>query len=400
MIEEAQARSLILEAVRQAGSEQVPIDAALGRYAAREMLARVAIPGFDNSAMDGYAVRAAEAATGASLRVVGEQPAGRDIGLVLGEGEAIRIFTGAPMPAGADAVVMQEDVERAGEIAQILDGVEPGEFVRRRGRDLCEGQRILADGDRLSAQGIGLLASQGIAEVAVGKLPRVGGLTTGDELVPAGGELGEGEIFNSNGVMLASMVRRLMPGALEVNGYHAADEMAALRSVLDRAMAENDVLVIAGGVSVGDRDLVKPALEAAGVETGFWRVRMKPGKPFMFGTGSGGGKLVFGLPGNPVSAFVTFEVLVAPALRKWMGAGEGEWMPQAVRAELGEAVSNSGDRPHYLRGTIDSLTGRFLPLGMQQSHALSGLARADGLLRVEDGASLEKGAVVAVFPVA
>ena len=169
MIEEQEARERILAAVPQAGSELVGIGAALDRYVADDLVARVALPGFDNSAMDGYAVRAVDAKVGAGLLVVAEQPAGENLGLTLGEGEAIRIFTGAPMPDGADAVVMQEDVERSGDVIRIVEGVEVGEFVRRRGSDLCEGQRILAAGDRLSPQRIGLLASQGLAEVAVGK---------------------------------------------------------------------------------------------------------------------------------------------------------------------------------------------------------------------------------------
>ncbi|MGI9243054.1 MAG: molybdopterin molybdotransferase MoeA [Verrucomicrobiales bacterium] len=401
MIEEAEARARILAAVPAPVSELIPLEIALGRYAGEEVVAGVAIPGFDNSAMDGYAVRAADATTGAELKVTGEQAAGSSLGLVLGAGEAIRIFTGAPMPEGADAVVMQEDTERGGDVVRITDAAAgPGEFVRRRGSDLCEGQRILTAGDRLSPQRIGLLASQGISKAPVGQMPRIGVMSTGDELVAAGCDLGEGQIYDSNGIMLASMAQRLMPGALTVRRYHAGDEISPLRKVLTRALDENDVLVIAGGVSVGDRDLVKPTLEEVGVETGFWRVRLKPGKPFLFGSGNAGRKLVFGLPGNPVSAFVTFEVFVAPALRRWMGAREDEVMPRPIRVELAEAVENSGGRPHYLRGILDGSGRRFSPAGMQQSHALNGLARADALLRLEPGESVGAEGEVAVFPVA
>ena len=196
------------------------------------------------------------------------------------------------------------------------------------------------------------------------------------------------------------MAQRLMPGAVAVRRYHARDEMSELRSVLTRALDESDVLVIAGGVSVGERDLVRPALAECGVETGFWRVRLKPGKPFLFGRGDAGHKLVFGLPGNPVSAFVTFEVFVAPALRKWMGARQDEVLPRSIRMRLGEPVENRGDRPHYIRGILDWGRGQFLPTGMQQSHALNGLARADALLRLKPGEALESGVDVPVFPVA
>ena len=400
MIEEEDARAQILAAVPSSAAEVVGIDEALGRYVSQDVVARVSIPGFDNSAMDGYAVRAVDAAEGACLNVVGEQPAGGDMGLVLGEGEAIRIFTGAPMPKGADAVVMQEDTEREGDVVKITDAAQPGEFVRRRGGDLCEGQRILAAGDRLTAQRIGLLASQGMGEVAVGRLPQVGILSTGDELIDPGRKLGSGEIYNSNSVMLAMMVQRLAPGAIAVRRYHSGDELSELEATVTRALEENDVLVIAGGVSVGDRDLVKPVLENCGVGMGFWRVRLKPGKPFLFGRDELGRKLVFGLPGNPVSAFVTFEVFVAPALRRWMGAREDEVLPPAIRLELAEVISNAGDRPHYARGVLDLPAGRFSPFDMQQSHALNSLAKADGLLRLEAGETLEKGAQVSVFPVA
>ena len=397
MIEESEARSRILAGVPESCAEVLPLAESLGRYAAGEMLAEVALPGFDNSAMDGYAVLAAEATAGASLQLAGEQPAGKDLGLVLGGGEAIRIFTGAPMPKGANAVVMQEDVDRDGDLVVIREASEVGEFVRFRGSDLCEGQRIIAKRDRISAQRIGLLASQGIGELSVGKLPSVGILTTGDELKVSGSELSAGEIFNSNGPMLAAMVRRIHP-AIRVTAYHGADEEVALREVVGRALAECDVLVVAGGVSVGDRDLVKPVLESCGVEMDFWKVKLKPGKPFVFGRGDR--TLVFGLPGNPVSAFVTFEVFVAPALRRWMGAREDEVLPVASEVELGAAVANRGDRPHYVRGTFEAATGKFFPIGMQQSHALNGLAQADGLLRMEAEESLEAGAVVRVFPVA
>jgi molybdopterin molybdotransferase len=276
-----------------------------------------------------------------------------------------------------------------------------GEFVRRRGSDLCEGQRVLSAGDRLSAQRVGLLASQGMEDVAVGKLPRVGIVSTGDELIEPGHALGAGQIYNSNNVMLAMMVRRLIQGGeIPVRRYHSGDELEQLESTLKLALEQNDVVVIAGGVSVGDRDLVKPVLEGLGVETGFWRVRLKPGKPFLFGRDAAAGKLVFGLPGNPVSTFVTFEVFVAAALRRWMGAREDEVLPQPQRAQLGESVENCGDRPHYVRGMLNRQTGRFFPSGMQQSHALNGLAGADGLLRLEAGESLQAGAEIDFFPVA
>ena len=401
MIEEDDARSQILAAVPNPVAERVPVGDALGRYVVEDVMAGVALPGFDNSAMDGFAVRAADAVAGANLKVIGEQPAGPDLDLQLRAGEAIRIFTGAPMPAGADAVVMQEDTERDGDCVTILEAVDSvGEFVRFRGSDLCEGQRILATGDRLSPQRIGLLASQGLEDVLVGKIPSVGVLSTGDELIEVGQPLGAGEIYDSNSVMLAALVASAVGSSGAVRRYHARDEAGQLGEVVRIILAENDVVVIAGGVSVGERDLVKQVLGECGVATDFWRVRLKPGKPFLFGRSEDGSKLVFGLPGNPVSAFVTFGVFVAPALRRWMGAREDEVMPRSQRMELGQAAENRGDRPHYVRGAVNLQSGRFFPVGAQQSHALNGLARADGLLRLDPGESLEAGADVMVFPVA
>ena len=199
--------------------------------------------------------------------------------------------------------------------------------------------------------------------------------------------------------MLAAMVRRSMPGAIEVTNFHSKDEIANLEATVTQAKSESDVLVVAGGVSVGDRDLVKEVLGRLGIETDFWRVRLKPGKPFLFGSGDDG-TMVFGLPGNPVSAFVTFEVFVAPALRAWVGARGEDVLPRAVAAELGEDVANRGDRPHYLRGILSAGSGRFFPTGTQLSHALGALARADGLLRLGAGQKLQAGSKVSVFPVA
>ena len=244
MIEEQVARERILQAVPEAVGEILPIAACLGRRSIASVSARVALPGFDNSAMDGYAVRAAEAVAGARLPVGGEQPAGRDLGIALGEGQAVRIFTGAPMPQGADAVVMQEDTEREGDSVVIVEAPEEGEFIRRRGSEVCEGQQLIRAGDLITAQRIGLLASQGIAELAVGGAPRVGVLSTGDELVEPGADLGPGEIYNSNRPMLAAMAARVAPGAMAVRGFHASDDLEVLRAVVAEALAESDVLVI------------------------------------------------------------------------------------------------------------------------------------------------------------
>jgi molybdopterin molybdotransferase len=396
MIEELEARQRILAVTPIGELERVSLAGACGRVAMENFVGRVDLPGFDNSAMDGYAVRAAEASLGARLSVAGEQPAGRDLGLTLGAGTAIRIFTGAPMPAGADAVIMQEDVDRVGEEIVVNDASAPGDFVRRRGADVCVGQKLFGSGDRIGAARVALVASQGIDEVTVAVPPRVSIVTTGDELLQpgVGVELHEGEIFNSNAAMLAALVGRF--DGVVSGKYHAADEAGELGGTLEAALDTADVVIVAGGVSVGERDLVKEELRALGVESGFWRVRVKPGKPFLFGRQ--GNKLVFGLPGNPVSAFTTFLLFVAPALRRWSGAtADSGGLPlPMVPAVAGEELKNGGDRPHYLRGRVDA-EGRFLPVGMQQSHAIFGLSRADAMTRLEAGQSLLAGEKLRVW---
>lgn len=399
MIEEKEARKRILEATALGAMETCLLAEALGRYAALDVLAQVDLPGFDNSEMDGYAVRAADARqVGASLVVTGEQAAGADQGLSVSAGEALRIFTGAPMPQGADAVIMQEDVKlievsgrgRRIEIVEAVDAV--GEFIRRRGADVCIGQKIITAGEKISPGRIALLASQGLAEVQVHRLPRVAVVSTGDELVDVGGDLSQGHIFNSNAPMLAALVKSIV--GTEAGLFHARDDEAALRATLQEALDGNDTVLIAGGVSVGDHDLVKQALTDLGVEMDFWKVNIKPGKPFLFGRR--GQTQVFGLPGNPVAAYTTFLLFVASALRKWAGAADesGENMPlPQVKCVLGETVDYSnGGRPHYMRGNLRD--GVFMPVGLQASHAIFGLSRADAILRVEPGVVLEAGAEV------
>ena len=381
MTSEAEALAAVLAQVGPLPVRRLALIDSLGCFSAGDLFAQRPLPAFDNSAMDGYAVLAASCRAGDRLRVVAEQPAGADRGLTITAGEAIRIFTGAPLPRGADAVIMQEDVKREGAWMVAQCKAEVGEFIRRQGADLVACQKILARGEPIGAQTLGLLASQGWSDVEVGGRPRVAIIATGDELARAGDEPQPGQIFESNSIMLHALA--LGAGAEVGLVEHAPDDLETLTATLRRA-AENDVVLISGGVSVGDRDLVKPALRARGAEIDLWRVALKPGKPFLFGRA--GPSRVFGLPGNPVSAFVTFLKFVRPALRRMMGAGETFLGLRRVTARLAEEVANEGDRPHYLRGTVND--GVFRPSGRQESHALFGLSRAHALLRLAPGERL------------
>jgi molybdopterin molybdotransferase len=390
VITEDEALAHILKSVKPLPSRRVALAQARERFAARDIFARLALPVFDNSAMDGYAVVAGSCRPGKSQRVIGEQPAGIDRKLQIAPGEAVRIFTGAPMPAGADAVVMQEDVRLDGSEIFLNAGVETGEFVRRRGSDLSQGQKMVEAGERIRPQTLALLATQGLAEIDVGGEVRAAIITTGDELVPPGASLGDGQIHESNGILIRALCDKCGVSAAMVE--HCADDASSIEAALRRGL-DYDVVVVVGGVSVGARDLVKPALAGVGAQTDLWRVSVKPGKPFLFGRA--GPCAIFGLPGNPVSAFMTFLLFVRPAVLQMMGANESELSLPKYEAQLSVEVRNSGDRPHYVRGRVER--GKFTPVGRQESHALYGLSRAQALLRVPPGVTFPAGQTVPIL---
>ena len=390
MISEDEARRTILENIRPLPSRTVSLANATGCFSAGDLFAKIPLPIFDNSAMDGYAVVAGSSGPNARLRVIGEQPAGLDRHLRVSAGEAVRIFTGAPMPAGADAVVMQEDVSRDGDEIVLQSKVEAGEFIRRRGCDLSEGQKILAMGQRIRPQTIALLASQGIVDLAVGGEARVAIISTGDELIAPGEALQPGQLYESNSLLLRALLEKC--GATVISTQHCRDDADKIEMAL-REGAKADALVISGGVSVGARDYVKSALQSIGGEIDLWRVAIKPGKPFLFGRA--GSCAIFGLPGNPVSAFVTFLVLVRPALLKMMGAADSELALGKISAQLTVDVRNDGDRRHYLRGKL--VDGNFAPIGRQESHALFGLGQSNALFAVAPGEKFSKGDRISVL---
>lgn len=390
VISEEEARAKILSAVFPLPATEVSLGGALDRFAAIDLFATIPLPPFDNSAMDGYAVVAESAGKNARLKIVGEQAAGPSKNLSLSRGQAVRIFTGAPIPTGADAVVMQEETEREGDFVLIrAERISVGDFVREAGADLAVGQQILRRGNRMHPVMLGLLASQGIESLSVGALARVAIVTTGDELVAPGEQRRAGEIFESNGVMLDALARNT--GVQVTMQKHCPDNFATLCTTL-RDAVQHDAVIISGGVSVGEHDLVRQALREIGAEIDLWRVAVKPGKPFLFGKRDR--CLIFGLPGNPVSAFVTFLTFVRPALLQMMGATNDALTLPRTSACLTHEVTGDETRPHYFRG---ELTGtRFTVIGHQESHALFGLARANALLRVPPGERLSAGSEVEV----
>ena len=389
MIEEAEARVKVLAGIRALVSRHVPLNEALHCFAARPYLARVPLPGFDNSAMDGYAVSVSDLALGKRLRVIGQQPAGADRALKVAAGEAVRIFTGAPIPTGAVAVVMQEDVTREGEYVTLNTDVEDGEFIRRKACDLAEGQEIVTKGQRIRATTAALLASQGFAEAEVGGTVSAAVVSTGDEIIPPGQEIQPGQIYDSNSVLLSALVRQ--SGAGVAFAARCADNEEALKASISEG-ARHEVLVLTGGVSVGEHDFVQSVIRSLGGTIDIWRVAVKPGKPFLFGRI--GDCAVFGLPGNPVSAFVTFFKFVRPAILKMMGANDAEQELPRVQARLSQDLGNDGDRAHYIRGRYDN--GAFVPVGRQESHALFGLSRSNAMARLAPGAQWAAEAMVEV----
>ncbi|MBT8469379.1 MAG: molybdopterin molybdotransferase MoeA [Deltaproteobacteria bacterium] len=345
----AEALASMLPAFAPLGEEEVHLTEASGRYLSRELRARFDSPPFDNSAMDGYAVRAidvepASAGQAVELPVRGESRAGAPLVGPLEAGTACRIFTGAPMPAGADAVVIQEDTARVGDRVQIREASPKSKHVRAQGSDVSRGAVLLRPGDRLWPGEIGLLASQNIDRVQVYRRPEVALLSTGDELRALGEDLGPGMIVNSNVYALTEMIRTL--GAVPVPLPAAPDNLPAIEAALRKAL-ESDVVITMGGVSVGAYDFVHEAFVNVGIEPGFWKVRIKPGKPLAFAQFQG--KPVVGVPGNPISAMVTFEILVAPCLRKMLGDPRPH--PQPVLARLRESYRRRPGRVEIARAT-------------------------------------------------
>lgn len=378
-----EARTRVLERFQVLEAEQIALGDGLGRVLAQDVVSRITQPPAAVSSMDGYAVRAADLApVPAMLRVVGESAAGKGFSGAIGPGEAARIFTGAPLPAGADTVVMQEDARREGDAVTLLVAKPAGSHVRPAGLDFSSGEALLKAGRQLTARDIGLAAAMNVPWLKVRRPPRVAVLATGDELAMPGEPLGPAGIVSSVGPMLGAMIRAL--GGLPLDLGIARDSEASLHAALTGAR-NADLLVTIGGASVGDHDLVGKVLRERGLELTFWKVAMRPGKPLIFGRL--GDVPVLGLPGNPVSAGVTALLFVRPAIRKMLGLSIDD---RTRTARLGADVPANDARRDFLRATL--ATGPegelvAMPFPVQDSAMLSILAAADCLVVRAPGAS-------------
>jgi molybdopterin molybdotransferase len=399
----AEAQRRILARVPRLPVERIAIRDALGRVPAEPVISRLDLPPWDNSAMDGYAVRAADVCAGERVPVALDLPAGSTAGQVLPAGAAARIMTGAPLPENADAIV---PIETSAGPRGMGAYAEPGEWVafdrapaaghhvRLRGEDVRRGDTVVAEGEPFTPARIALAASVGAAEVVVFRRPSVTIVSTGDELVGVERAGEPDRIVNGNAYGLAAMVERA--GGVVAGTPTVSDDEAALGEALQAAL-RSDAVVTVGGVSMGARDPVRPALARAGVELDFWRVAIRPGGPTAFGVGPGE-RPVFALPGNPVSALVTFELFVRPALRRM--AGHRACFRRPIRARLTEAVDPTPGKATYLRCRLepDGEGWRAVPAGPQGSGVLSTLAGAHGLAVVPESGRLEPGAPVDVWP--
>jgi molybdopterin molybdotransferase len=395
MLSVEEARGRILGALRPAAAETVALAEGWGRVLARPVTARLTQPPADVSAMDGYAVRAADAGLGARLSVIGAAPAGHPFVGAVGPGQAVRIFTGAPVPTGADGILLQEDAGEAGGAVVVREAVQPGRWIRRRGLDFAAGEALLPAGRRLTARDIGLAAAANHPWLAVHRRPRIGILATGDEIALPGDPIPAGGIVSSNAHALAALVRASGgdPLVLPI----APDDRDAIAEAAAAARV-CDLLVTTGGASVGEHDLIQAALGQDGFALDFWQIAMRPGKPLIWGRL--GATPVLGLPGNPVSALVCAVQFLLPALA--LLSGEPAAPPPTIQVRAGAALAANDRRFDHLRSSLgNDRDGRLIatPFPVQDSSMLKTLARAEALiLRPPHAPALPEGAEVQAIP--
>ena len=371
-------------------TETIPLLYSANRIAAEDVVSPIAVPGWDNSQMDGYALRAADVtAPGATLRVSQRIAAGH-VGETLEPGTCARIFTGAPLPEGADCVVPQERVEAGESTVRFNDVPKAGDWVRARGGDVAQGALVVRRGERLTPGKVGMIASVGRAYVTVYRRLRVGIFFSGDELVQPGEPLPPGGIYNSNRFTLRALLQTLGCEALDLGSV--PDSLEATTRALEEAAKTTDVILSTGGMSVGEEDHIKPAVKRLG-ELDVWRVRVKPGKPLAFGHVAG--VPFIGIPGNPVAAFVVFLMMARPFLLKRMGCSADEVTPQWMRADF--EWPRAGDREEFLRVRRNATGGLDL-FANQNSQVLSSCGWADGLVDLPVGATVARGDMVKYYP--
>jgi molybdopterin molybdotransferase len=378
MISVAEARQKITDAMPAMPAERIALPAALGRVLAEDLTARRTQPPKAVSAMDGYAVRSGDVTTiPTTLKIVGHVPAGQSYDGTIGPGETVRIFTGAPLPDGADAIVIQENTEPDGDKVNVVDGkATKGRYVRPAGLDFSEGDTLINRGSIMTARAIGLAAGMNIPWVSVSRKPRIALLATGDEIVMPGEPIADNQIVSSNGLALAGFIQAM--GAEPVDLGIAPDSEDALRTMAEGARGA-DMLVTCGGASVGDHDLVQKVLGKIGLEIDFWRIAMRPGKPLMFG--HIGDTRMLGLPGNPVSAQVCATIFLGPAIAAMLGVRDAGAKLQP--AMLGDDLGENDEREDYLRASLSSDgDGNLIAnaFSKQDSSVFSGFARADCLI--------------------
>ena len=378
-------------------AEVVALLCASGRILSHSITAPLSVPPMANSAMDGYALRAADSVDPERDLAVSQRIAAGQVGARLEAGTAARIFTGAPMPAGADAVVMQENCERRGEGIRVNKAVLPNENVRPIGADIKAGSTVFAQGRRLRPQDIGALASLGLTEVSVTRKLRVALMTTGDELQRPGSALLPGQIYDSNFATLTALLTGLHVDIVDCG--RVGDTLAATRDALLDAAGRADCVITTGGVSVGEEDHVRAAIEQLGT-IDLWKLAVKPGKPFAFGkiTSEGESCQFFGLPGNPVSAFVTFALVVRPALLALQGATPAS--PHSFSVRSGFSRDKGGPRQEYLRAVLEQAPEGLVatPLKNQSSGIALSLSRSDGLLIVPPSEGVSQGEILQFIP--
>jgi molybdopterin molybdotransferase len=400
MISVEHARAVILSEVRLQPAETIPLQEAAGRILAEPIVTPFDLPFFDNSSVDGYAVRISDLANASDaspvhLRIAATVAAGDSAEAKtrpLQSGQTVHVLTGAMIPSGAEAMIRQEDVVLQDDTGEFRRPARQGECIRYRGEEMRKGDTLLETGTRLTSAAIGLLAGVGVRELTAFAFPRVGLLVTGSEIVHAASAVSAGKIFDSNSPALTAALRELgVPIAFAQN---ATDDPTLIRNAIGAGLECTDVLIVTGGVSVGMHDYVKEAAAGLGLERIFWRVKQKPGKPMLFAASEDRSKLLFGLPGNPASALVCFCEYVRPALLRAMGAAKP--CMTASRAPLADAISKPAGLTHFMKAKL-SADGSVRVLGGQGSHMMSSFAAADCLAVIPEAATdLSKGEMVEI----